>query len=81
MLREIITNLEIPFAPKDTKEIIIIFFKQNKTGIRQCTRAVWNTSADIHSTYLGAFVHYLVLLEFPVPICDASYITTYTRPT
>ena len=50
----------------------VTFYKNNninKTGTRQCTRAVWSTFAQIHST-----------LEFPVRICD-SHITTHTRPT
>ena len=46
----------------------------NKTDTRQCTRA-------IHSTHQGAPMHYLGLWEFPVKICDASHITTYTIPT
>ena len=55
--------------------------KDNKTGTRQCTRAVWSTFADIHSTHPGALMHYLGSLEFPVRILDASDITTHTRPT
>ena len=31
----------------------------NKTGTRQCTRAVRSAFADIHSTYPGALMHYL----------------------
>ena len=53
----------------------------NKTGTRQCTRAVWSTFPDIHSTHPGALMHYLGSLEFPVRIYDASDITTHTRPT
>ena len=34
-----------------------------------------------HSNHPGALMHYLGLLEFPVRICDASHITTRTRPT
>ena len=49
----------------------------NKTGTRQCTRAVGSTFAETP----GALIHYLGLLEFPVRICDASHITTHTRPT
>ena len=41
----------------------------NKTGTRQCNRAVWSIFADIHSTHPGALMHYLGSLEFPV-ICD-----------
>ena len=50
-------------------------------GTRQCTRAAGSTFADNHSTHPGALMHYLGLLEFAVRICDASHITTYTRPT
>ena len=30
----------------------------NKTGSRHCTRAVWSTFAEIHSTHPGALMHY-----------------------
>ena len=42
-----------------------LFF--NKTGTRQCARAIWSTFADVHSP--GALMHYLGSLEFTV-ICD-----------
>ena len=54
---------------------------KNKTGTRQCTRAVWSTLAEIHSNHPDSLMHYLGLLEFPVKICDASQITTHTMPT
>ena len=31
---------------------------ENKTGSRQCTRVVWSTFAEIHSTHPGALMHY-----------------------
>ena len=34
-------------------------FMMNKTGSRQSTRAVSSTFAEIHSTHLGALMHYL----------------------
>ena len=52
---------------------------KNKTGTRQCTRAVWSTFAEIHFDHPGALIH-LGLLKLPVWICD-SHITTHTRPT
>ena len=42
---------------------------ENKTGTRQCTRAVWSTFAEIHSIHPVALMHDLGLLEFPVRIC------------
>ena len=33
-------------------------FNWNKTGSRQCTRAVWRIYAEIHSTHPGALMHY-----------------------
>ena len=59
----------------------ISYFEFNKTGTRQCTRAVWSAFADFHTTHPGALMHYLGSLEFTVRIFDASDITTHTRPT
>ena len=42
---------------------------KNKTGTRQCARAVWSAFNDIHSTQPGALMHYLG--SFPVRICNA----------
>ena len=51
--------------------------RMNKTGTRQYTRAVCSAFAEIHSTHPGSLVG---LLEFPVRFCDASHITTHSRP-
>ena len=40
------------------------FFSFNKTGTRQCTRAVWSTFADNHSTHPGALMHYSACRSF-----------------
>ena len=42
-------------ASKRTSKPKVCFSNPNKTGTRQCTRAVWSTFADIHSTHPGAF--------------------------
>ena len=49
-------------------------FLLNKTGTRQCTRAIWSTFAEIHSNHPGALMHYLGFLLFPLRICDSRHV-------
>ena len=49
---------------KDPGIWAISIFSFNKTGTRQCTRAVWSTFADNHSTHPGALMHYSACRSF-----------------
>ena len=46
---------------KPNCNISVYSLRNNKTGSRQFTRAVWSTFAEIHSTHPGALMHYLGL--------------------
>ena len=54
----VMTNYSLVCGVRIRQEKTFLKYIINKTGSRQCTRAVWSTFAKIHSTHPGALMHY-----------------------